>query len=250
LSKTTSFDVLIIGAGIAGIGCAAMLDRKQSVAILERESECGYHATGRSAAIYIPSYGNHCIRQLTALSHAFFTSAQASSGTSSFLHDRGELVLATAAESDSLSTLLESAETLSEIPIAEARERLPILKPDYATRAAFDASAKDIDVDLLMQHWRKCVTRNNSDNRIIPGQAVKQLRRDEKQWVVDTQDEQFFATTVVNAAGAWADDIAVKAGVQPVGLTPCRRSAVLVPAPGQYTIGRWPAFASVSETWP
>ena len=53
---------LIVGTGIAGASAAYHLAGSSSVILLERESQPGYHSTGRSAAVYAESYGPRLMR--------------------------------------------------------------------------------------------------------------------------------------------------------------------------------------------
>ena len=66
------FDFIVIGAGIAGASITAALSKDARVALVERESQPGYHTTGRSAAVYSEIYGNATIRALTRASREFF----------------------------------------------------------------------------------------------------------------------------------------------------------------------------------
>jgi len=52
---------------------------------------------------------------------------------------------------------------------------------------------------------------------------------------------------IVNAAGAWADEIASLAGTMPVGLEPKRRTAFLVPVPAGVDTTGWPLIDDVGE---
>ncbi len=62
------FDFAIIGGGIAGASLAYRLASEASVVVLERESQPGYHATGRSAAMFMETYGTPQIQALTRAS--------------------------------------------------------------------------------------------------------------------------------------------------------------------------------------
>ncbi|MFK7859654.1 MAG: NAD(P)/FAD-dependent oxidoreductase [Granulosicoccus sp.] len=242
-------DVLIIGGGIAGVGCAAMLPDNLSVILLEAEDQCGYHATGRSAAAWIAGYGGQEIRVLTLESKAYLSSPAALSGEAGFLSPRGEMILARSDEEErELDALLAATPDLSEISIAEAVTRVPILKTDGLRRATFAEEAFDIDADRLLQAWLKVLAQRGS--HVCIGHAVKTLRRRETHWEVTSEKGRIWlARTIVNAAGAWADKVADLAGIEPLGLTPHRRSAALLRLPKGYDVSAWPLVVSADETW-
>jgi D-arginine dehydrogenase len=54
---------------------------------------------------------------------------------------------------------------------------------------------------------------------------------------------------VVNAAGAWADQIGRLAGAKPIGLVPMRRTVITFDPPAGTDIGRWPAVIDIDEQW-
>lgn len=242
-----NFDVIIIGGGVAGIGAAAMLAKNSSVVVLEAESQCGYHASGRSAAIYIPSYGCREICELTAASESYYLAGNDFTDGRSFLSPRGMLSFAAAGEEDAFDDHLADSSEAGELSVDEALKLVPILRRDKVSRAAVEESARDIDTDLLMQSWIKLCRLLGGD--IITGRPVSSMMRDSDNWIVKTAEQRYCAPIVINAAGAWADQVASMAAVAPLGLKPCRRSAALIPAPAGYDVGRWPLFAPIPESW-
>ncbi|MCP4433022.1 MAG: FAD-binding oxidoreductase [Gammaproteobacteria bacterium] len=247
MSHIKQADVIIIGGGIAGIGAAAMIAEQASVVVLEAESQCGYHASGRSAAIYIPSYGGPEVSRLTTASESYFTNANEYSNGQSFLQKRGLLSLACAGEEDIMSAHLAENSGPFEISIEEAIDLVPILNPESILRASIENSARDIDTDLLLQSWVKlCRSRKGE---IKTGESVSAIHRQKGNWDVQTQSQKYRAPIVINAAGAWADQVASLAAVMAAGLQPRRRSAALISSPGDYDVNNWPLFGSVAEAW-
>jgi len=249
MDKTIA-DILIIGGGIAGVGCAAMLPEHISVNLLEAESQCGYHATGRSAAAWIAGYGGPEIRVLTLESKAYLSEPPASLGEAGFLSPRGEMLLARSAEEErELDALLGVNPDLSEISAADALARIPILKEEGLRRIAFAEQAYDIDADRLLQAWLRVLARRKNAT-VTTACVVTNLYRHEGHWEVTAADGQvWLASKVVNAAGAWADSVASLAGLTPLGLIPHRRSAALLPAPDGHDVNPWPLVVSADETW-
>ena len=123
---------------------------------------------------------------------------------------------------------------------------MPILRPEPIAGAVIERGARDIDVDRALQGYARLLRARGG--RIVTGAAVSGITRDGAAWNV-TRDAVHAAPVLVDAAGAWADDIARLAGAAPVGLRPMRRSAALLPAPEGRDISHWPLFGSVAETW-
>lgn len=245
--NSNQFDVIIIGGGIAGVGAAAMLAKQASVIVLEAESQCGYHATGRSAAIFIPSYGGPEICRLNAISEPYLSAANDFSNGQAFLSERGMLSIANAEENDAMTSYLQEKAEAEEISVSEAIKMVPILNPDTTLRAAIEHSGRDIDTDLLLQSWiKQCRSHGGVINT---NQSVKSMTQEAGIWTVETQQQKYKAPVVINAAGAWADQLALLAGAKAVGLKPCRRSAALIAPPAGFDVSRWPLFGSVTESW-
>lgn len=239
-------DILVIGGGIAGIGAAAEASDDARVCVLEAEARPGMHATGRSAAIFIRNYGNAVLRALNAASEPVFE-APGDLTDGPLLSPRGELLLADEDELDALAEYAEGSDGLERLTGDEAARLVPILRPERIAAALFEAAARDIDVDRLLQGYvRRLKARGGT---IEGGTPVTVITRAGGVWRVETPRGTWQAPVVVNAAGGWADTLAETAGVPQIGLVPCRRSAALLPAPGGHDIGSWPVFAAVSETW-
>jgi len=132
-----------------------------------------------------------------------------------------------------------------EISMKEARGHVPILNTSV-TRAAYHADAFDIDTDRMIQDFAKTVRANGG--QVLTGKRVESIGFD-RTWTVRCGTETFAGGRLVNAAGAWADRIAVMAGVNPVGIAPLRRSMARIPAPGGHDVSRWPIFFGVNEAW-
>ncbi|MET4102894.1 D-arginine dehydrogenase [Roseovarius sp. MBR-78] len=240
-------DIIVIGGGIAGVSAAAECARAgASVTVLESEPQIGYHATGRSAAIFIRNYGNATLRALNAAAEPIFEQPGEISDTP-ILSPRGELMIASEDELPVLDAYLDGALGVERLTGREAAAIVPILRPERIAGAMIERAARGIDVDLLLQGYARMLRARAG--RIVTGAAVKALRREAGQWHVETAQGTFTAPTVVNAAGAWADDVAALAGLPRLGLQPYRRSAAIIPAPEGHETEHWPIFGSIAETW-
>ncbi len=240
-----TFDVIVIGAGIAGASVAAELQPGQKVLLLEMEDRPGYHSTGRSAAMYVPTYGPEMILALTRASGAFFHHPTPGFAEAPLLSPRGELMLVDAGHADEADKA--RALGLVEISMDEVRAMIPLIRPEAVEVALIDRGAEDIDVDLVHQGFLKRF--RSAGGRLSCGHRVTGLERRGGVWTATTAAGSFEAPVVVNAAGAWADEVAKLAGVTPIGLQPKRRSAALVAPPEGIDVNGWPLTFGAGETF-
>ncbi|SFU20217.1 NAD(P)/FAD-dependent oxidoreductase [Sedimentitalea nanhaiensis] len=242
----TTADVIVIGGGIAGISAAATLATDRSVLVLEAEPQLGYHATGRSAAVFIRNYGNATLRALNAASVPMLENPENGS-TESLLSPRGELLVATEDELQALEDYVAGATGLQTLTPMQAVELVPILRPERIAGAVIEWDAQDIDVDRMLTGYTGQL--KASGGQILTGARVTGLRRDDGLWRVSVAGAEYAAPVVVNAAGAWAGSVGQMAGALPVPLQPMRRTAAILPAPGGHDTRNWPLFASAAEQW-
>lgn len=234
-------DIIIIGAGIAGLSAAARLSADAKVTVLEQETNTGYHASGRSAALFEENYGLPSTVALNKASKAYHDEANGG-----YLSPRGFLLVAQAPEKE---TFEADADTLGLDPITleHAQELVPILNPETLGHAAYHAAAMDIDTDRMMQDFIREIRANGG--QIMTHSPATAIQRTNEGWKVMSADRTYTAATLVNAAGAWADHVARLAGIAPFGIIPHRRSMARLMAPGGHDVTRWPMFFGVGETW-
>ncbi|CAN7614859.1 FAD-binding oxidoreductase [Phenylobacterium sp. LjRoot164] len=237
-------DVVVVGAGIAGAGVAAELSGDLKVVLLEQEAQPGMHATGRSAALHSEIYGNACIRALTRAGRSFLLKEK---GGRSFMRPRGCLHIATSAQLGRLETMAAEPGVgagVRRIEGAALREKLPLLR-DAAVAALEENHAYDIDVDALHGYFLR---RHRAHGGLLRCTApVSAITRSGGLWAVTAGGETFHAPTIINAAGAWGDQVAGLAGVAAIGLQPMRRSALIVDAPPNADPASWPAVIDIDE---
>ena len=236
---TEKSDIIIVGGGIAGGSLAAAVSRDADVVLLEAEDVFGYHATGRSAAMYEPNYGNAIINELTRASLAAFEAADV-------LSPRGVLIVAEESELH-LMDAISDAEDNERMSLEEALALVPILNLAKIKDAVMGTAAQDLDVDKLFQSRLKTARGNGA--RLYNKAGASAARYEKGHWHVQTGVGAFSAPVLVNAAGAWADKIAGLAGVSPLGVQPYRRSVARLPAPGGHDVSEWPMLLSATETW-
>ncbi|MBN9328961.1 MAG: FAD-dependent oxidoreductase [Comamonas sp. SCN 67-35] len=248
-----TWDVAIVGAGMAGASLAWELTRAGvSVLLLERESQPGTHSTGRSAALFIETYGTEAIRALTRASRAFYETPPAGFADTPILTPRGVAYVATSDEQTELAAL--RAELQPHAPDLQALDReallglLPCLRPEVVAEGLLDPGAADIDVHALHQGYLRGLRQQGGTLRC--DSEVLGLRREDDRWLLQLpQGATVAARRVVNAAGAWADVLAQRAGAAPVGLVPKRRTAFTFPVPAGMDATHWPAAIGVAEDW-
>jgi D-arginine dehydrogenase len=245
-------DILIIGAGIAGTSAAFHLVQKtkQKIVILERESQPGYHSTGRSAAVYTENYGPRLMRVMSVVSGPFLRKPPAGHTDVPLMHPRAALFIARQDQVKMLESavkeLQELSKTLHPMSAADAYKQCPALKPGYVAAGAYDSGTMDMDVHAIHQGYIRGLKRGGAE--IVCDAEVATLARKGGKWHVKTvKAGEFAAPVVVNAAGAWADVVAGLAGVKQIGLQPKRRTVIVFDAPAGADIQPWPIVADIDE---
>jgi len=235
------YDHLVIGAGMSGISAASELALHSTTLLLETETAPGYHSTGRSAALFTPNFGSPVVRALNRAGHAFFARPAPAFTDAPLLQPRGALTIAAPGEEALIDELILSAS--SEHPIravspAQALTRAPLLRTEGVAAAAFEPGVMDIDVSALQQGFlRQFRARGGT---LVPGCNVERLVPDATGWWVSCATRTFTAGVVVNAAGAWAGEVATLAGIDSPELTPRRRTAIVVDVPAGLAVANLP----------
>ena len=215
----SDFDVLIVGGGIAGASLGAEIAGNLRVGIIEAESHCGMHATGRSAAFWLESYGGPQVALLSAASREFLANPPADFSDAGFLRQRGDVHIT----KDELPQLPPGVE--ARVVEREELERLvPRIRPQWR-RALFEPGCADIDVAALHSAYLRRFRRLGGS--IATDASLESAEFAHGSWTADLTDgSTVTAGTLVNAAGAWADPIALACGVRPLGIAPKRRTMV------------------------
>lgn len=249
-------DFLVIGAGMAGASAACELltlvgERGASVVVLEREDTPGYHSTGRSAALYSETYGNAVIRMLSRASRAFLEAPPPGFADHPVLTPRGLLYAARADQQPAAERLFEECSGMTPgvrlLDSTQIKALSPVLQPGYGAAAVFEPAAMDIDVNAIHQGFLRGFGARGGT--LVTGAGIRALERRNGRWLVETGAGSFSAETVVNAAGAWADEVASLAGVEPLGLQPKRRTVITFEPPTGARMDTWPLVVDIDETF-
>jgi D-arginine dehydrogenase len=244
---------VIVGAGIAGAAIGHFLAPHCRAVLLERESQPGYHSTGRSAALFFESYGTSQVRALTLASRAFLDAPPSGFADGPILSPRGAMLVAAPGQEVELAAAWDVLRTTSPrgalLDARAARALVPVLRDGTVLGAVFEPDAADIDVDRLHQGFLRAMRR--AGGSIVCGAEVHAIARDNRRgiWRVDAGGVRYEAPVVVNAAGAWCDRVAALAGVAPIGLVAKRRSIFAFAAPEGLDTTHWPTFGSADESW-
>lgn len=240
-------DYIIIGAGIAGASVAASLAPHGTVVLLERESQPGYHSTGRSAAVFTEIYGNEVIRALTTASASFFRNPPDGFSDAPLWGARPLIMIGRADQREAVEALGEAAQRLvPEVEVidrARTLEMAPFLSPDYIACGVLDPGSFDLDVHAIHAGFLRAAKRAGAE--VVTNAEVTSISRADGLWTLTTRQQEFAAPVIINAAGAWADEIAALAGVAPIGLVPKRRSAFTFTP--EASVESWPTIIDISE---
>lgn len=235
-------DVLVIGAGIAGASLAWRLGfQGVRVTILDMEDRPGYHATGRSAAMFEPRFGPPVIRALTVASGEFFRHPPEGFTEIPLSSPRGTLMAGEPGDDGLIADAL--AMGFQPISLADAKRLLPPLRTEGLIACLHDPETRDLDVDALHQACLRAHKRLGG--ALVLNAGLLSATRTCNSWRVATKAGEFSSPILVNAAGAWADIAAARCGVKPVGLTPKRRSMAVIAAPAGSAA--WPQIFPARE---
>lgn len=245
----------VVGAGIAGASLAyrlsELLGSGKDVLLLEREDRPGYHSTGRSAAVYTETYGPPVIRALTAASKPLFVNPPDGFASHPLLHPMGIMLVGGEDRREKAQDLFEQCRTLTPtIRFLEGKaigDLVPVLRPEWTAVGVLEPDCMSMDVAAIHDGYLRGFKARGG--KVVTDADVFAAARNGGRWTLETRAGQFGADTIINAAGAWADEIAEKAGLAPLGLQPKRRTALVFQAPDGIDTSAWPMINDIDETF-
>ena len=244
-------DIAVIGAGIAGASVAAELAAHAEVVLIERETQPGYHTTGRSAAVYLKSYGNRVIKALTTASESFFHDPPSGFSDVPLLGPRTALFMGREGQEDRLDEELGAISpfvpTARLVGAEELLEIVPSLRPGNFVAAILDPDAEDMDVDAIFQGYLRAFRR--AGGKLLVDCEPTRIERVGQRWRLETREHVLEAELLIDAAGAWADEVAALAGLGPLGLVPKRRTAFIVDGPQGVDVSHWPVVGDIDDSF-
>ena len=245
--ETQATCCIVIGGGIAGATAAAHLAADRPVALIEAEEAAGYHTSGRSAALWVANGGPEWERGLARESFGFLSTPPPGFAATTILTERPVAFAVAPDQVADLHDILATRSNIREISVAALRDLIPAIRPGYAVAAAIETGNYDIDVATLLQGYLRLARSRGAT--VTFRRRSQRIVRDGGQWRVETTDGTVItAPILVNAAGAWGDEVAAQAGIRPLGLTPKRRTAVLID-PGPHDVAAWPRLYDPIRSW-
>ncbi len=211
------FDIAIIGAGIAGASLAAELGDCARVLLIEMEDAPGYHTTGRSAAFWSETYGGPDITPLTTASGPWLDAH-------GYLTHHGGVHIGRAEDRAAMDDFARSyaGSGVVLVPV-DPHAFLPQIKAEWVLGLQ-EAGCADIDVGGLHGYYLSQARKTGAT--IACRAELDMATYQHGKWVLRTRAGEYQAGVLVNAAGAWADDVAYKCGVSGLNISPLRRTMV------------------------
>ncbi len=244
-------DIIIVGGGIVGISAAYFISQHASVIVVEQETAIGTHSSARTAGQFTVGIYAETMRKLAQASRSFLAKPPVGFADYPLLSPRGCLTVGRNEEKarlDKVYGFLSDVEANARyVNREEALNLFPVLKPDDVEMGVFEEDAMDIDVDLLLQSYAKGAKKNGT--QILTGEPVKSIKRTSGKWSVDIAGDTISAPVILNASGAWSDEVSKLAGMAPIGLTPRRRTAFTFNAPDNRDVSAWPHVSNVNYKW-
>jgi D-arginine dehydrogenase len=240
-------DAVVVGAGIAGTSAGWALAEHARVAVVEQAPAAGVHASGRSASVLSETSGHRVVCALAAASRAFFETPPDGFADHPLLSPRGLLWVGESQDAALLDELAEAgrnvAPSVRRVSTREAAALAPFARPHaIAGGGTFEPDAMAVDTDALLQGFLRGLRRRGGELHV--SSEVVEVAPVGDGWQVRAGDRRWHAPVVVDAAGAWGDVVAARAGVPPLGLEPRRRTACIVPLEG--VDPRWPLVMDVA----
>ena len=247
----SSADILIIGGGIAGLSAASALAAHAKVVVLEGEEAAGYHSSGRSATMLHYALGDPFVRALTLESRGFFEQPPERFIDVPLGHRVPVLVHAREDELQALEALHTGIARFAELESVDERgllELCPALRVGQggAVAGIVDRNGIRLDPHAMLQGHVRALRRSGGE--LMTGARVRSIRQVGTEWQVETEaGDHYSAPILVNAAGAWADAVAKLAGLNPIGLTPLKRTIITFDGPADTDTSGWPFTKTVGD---
>lgn len=244
-------DVIIIGGGIAGASAAYFLSAHGSVAVIEREEHFSYHSSGRTAAQFTVGISAATMRKMAQASRAFLETPPDGFTDHPIMTPRGCLTVAKAGQEAALIRLRDNLQSVGAraeyLDGAAALTHFPALVADKVDAGVYEPDAMDIDVNALLQGYLRGAKANGAT--LLTRADIQSIRREGEFWLVRLRDRELRAPLLLNAAGAWVDEVTRIAGLGALGVVPHRRTAFTFALQPGFDTRDWPHVSNVDYGW-
>ena len=250
-AQVKSYDVLVIGGGIAGVSIGYELATDHSVGLLEMEATLAFHTTGRSVATFLESYGGRTIRLLTTAGRAFMEDPPDGFGRP-LLKPLPLIWVAPHGDVEDLHAMrdavIEFVPDMRVLTASEAVDATHVIRPDWVAAGLLEPGASEIDVAALHGGYAGGLRARGGEIHTSAG--VVGMQRVGNHWhVTDRAGDEYEAAVVVNASGSWCDIVGGLSGAQPVGIHPLRRTVFTIGPPADIDSYTIPLVADVAGTF-
>ena len=236
------FDIIVIGSGIAGMSLGSTISAQRNVAIIEKEKQLSYHSTGRSFAFFIESYGNKEIIELTNISKKFFYN-----NFDLFLKKKGVLFIGNNNQKKLVENFYNNHKNNINLELFDKIKTLKLancIDENYVNNSVLDVNACEIDVNNLYEYYRK-IFKNNNGN-IFTDYKIKSVENINNKWIINNE---ISTNIIVNASGAWADEVAKVFNIKPINVIPKIRTVFVFKPNNLHINNKWPLIADIEENF-
>jgi glycine/D-amino acid oxidase-like deaminating enzyme len=244
-------DVVVVGGGFAGAATACFLARRgiTDILVLEAADQFGAAASGLNASMIRqvatdPVTGALLRASANQIRHGDWADPVDARWNGSLLLTEGErglpvLDAARAAATAGLDCRIVDRD--------QATARVPLLAAAHFDRAIWTPGDGVIDISALL--WRYLRAAKRGGARLVTGCPVTGVEVEAgRVAAVRTPQGRTACRVLVDAAGAWAGEIATLAGLAPLPLTPFRRHLVVTP-PQPWVDTSWPLTWHLTDDW-
>lgn len=236
-----NYDYLIIGAGISGAAAGFELAQHGNVVIVEAEPALGYHSTGRSAALFTPHYGPDLVRRICQSNQHFLNNPPEDFTSNALLTERGMLQTFPVGSEHAVNEMLRTdGEHYVRLTQKQTLSMAPFLRPEFVNEALYEQGVKDLDVNALYQGYLRGFKKRGGE--LLTQTRIEAMHKHSAFWEVQSSEKTLRTRIVVNAAGAWADEVGTMAGASTIGVQPKRRTAILIDVPDTVNTHQTPAI--------
>lgn len=225
-SAEADADILVIGAGFAGLSTAYHLKRSgaRRVIVLERARRLGAHASGNNAGMIRQAIADPVLARLAVEGRRLLQKAQAN-GFGRFGYQANGSMMVARGPNDEWTAIERTMRSLRlpfrSLTAKQAAGRVAVLADADFDRALICPSDAFVDIDRLLAAFVAALRRLRVP--VLYGRRIRSIHRQNGDFIVTAGRQRWRARCIVNASGAWASEIGRLAGAARVPLKAYRR---------------------------